>query len=525
MAKERCLKKSFQDSLEEIKKRMKEKRNKNLAEVGKRKSFITAPGQITTNTSALLKNYQDNNRMLVVALENEKSKVREAQDIILQLKKECYYLTYQLYKLKEKLISQQTEELEQQNQELYPSGMDPTSDDNNSGDLFVKDLMQVPHQEETHLPDQIESCQVEEPIPTISHDRLEFNLDSDEVKCNDNALPRTVSLRHNVNKTFNNLDEFDTLDNFEVNHFSVQYSELERLRFADPLMNKHISANRGGSACQWNTGQNSLSPKMICPERATKEREDVLEYESAQIKSEHRDVQRRKRNKKRRDRRKSKGVPKNKRANKNLISQENAHIDAYNFNVEESVHLTPFRQKTLTSEREEHNSDCEVDSICQSGSSDDSDDLYIPTCKYDQEHSSQPNSPITRHRSKRGLKFPDTENEVEASKPADSPSSELPETPQSPHFSLKDITNDLSHPVVRIRKLSLSPQMTKESPAVSLPKRRCTARVNYKEPTLASKLRRGDPFTDLCFLNSPIFKQKRDSRRSSKRKKSMPHIR
>lgn len=51
--------------------------------------------------------------MLVLALENEKSKVREAQDIILQLRKECYYLACQLYALKENLTSQQTEETTQ----------------------------------------------------------------------------------------------------------------------------------------------------------------------------------------------------------------------------------------------------------------------------------------------------------------------------------------------------------------------------------------------------------------------------
>lgn len=62
----------------------------------------------------------------------------------------------------------------------------------------------------------------------------------------------------------------------------------------------------------------------------------------------------------------------------------------------------------------------------------------------------------------------------------------LPETHQSPHFGLKDITNVPLHPEVKMRKLSLSPKKNKESPPVSLPKRRCTVSVNYKEPTLAS---------------------------------------
>ncbi|XP_037380892.1 shugoshin 1 [Talpa occidentalis] len=511
MAKERCLKKSFQDSLEDIKRRMKEKRNKNLAEVGKRKSFITAPCQIIINTSTQLKGYQDNNRMLVLALENEKSKVREAQDIILQLRKECYYLTCQLYALKEKLTSQQTEETAQ-NQEVCPSRMDSSIDDN-FRDSFVKDLPQVPLRE-AQLIEQGESFQKEEQ-KSIPQDTLGFDLNSGEDKYTDNILPRTVSLRRGWKKKF---CQFNTLDDFDISHLSRESFELERTRFVDPLINMHISESGGQNACQANSEQINKSPKLIYPGGCTAAKDNVLGYKSEQTKSRPRNAHRRKKEERRKANRnrKSKSVTKdrgNKSGNKKTISREKldesvTSSDAYNFNLEEGVHLTPFRQKISNdSKREENSHESEVSISESSESGEDSGDLYLPTCKHIDDLSSQSDrSP----RSKRALKYMD-EKDTEASKPIKTPTSTLLETQQSPRLSLKDITNVPLNPIEKIRKLS--PKNNKESPAVSLRKRRCTAIVNYKEPTLTSKLRRGDPFTDLCFLNSPVFKQKRNSKK------------
>ncbi|XP_036188628.1 shugoshin 1 isoform X1 [Myotis myotis] len=554
MAKERNLKKSFQESLEEIKKRMKEKRNKNLAEIGKRKSFVVAPCQIITNTSTLLKNYQDNNKMLVLALENEKSKVREAQDIILQLRKECYFLTYQLYALKEKLTSQQTEE-PAQNHEVSSSGMN-SGDDKNSEDLFVKDLPQAPLQED-HLPEQGESFQIEEArctkfvqgawpsqpllhlegrpegrpeeqMPTIPPDSLGFDLDSAEDTSTDNILPRTVSLRRNLKKHFNNLGQFNTFDNFEISHMSEQSSGLETIRFVDPLVDMHRTENVEQNIYQWNKDQINISPKLTHPGGSAKRKENILEYKSEQTKNK----QRRKRGEKRKAnrRRKSKYVCKYKgitSKNRKPVSKKKVDDfitsnDAYNFNLEEGVHPSPFRQKMSNdSKKEEDANVSEVSSYESSSSEEDSDDLYLPTCKDSPSLTSQSDrSPATRPRSTRALRCRD-EKEMESSQPTKTPTSAVPETHQSPRFSLKDITNVPLYTEVKIRKLSLSPQQKKEGPGGSLPKRRCTVSVNYKEPTLASKLRRGDPFTDLCFLNSPVFKQKKDSRRSSKKKKKV----
>ncbi|NXJ25520.1 SGO1 protein, partial [Dicrurus megarhynchus] len=50
-----------------------------------------------------------------------------------------------------------------------------------------------------------------------------------------------------------------------------------------------------------------------------------------------------------------------------------------------------------------------------------------------------------------------------------------------------------------------SPQTLEDSAA---PLRRGRRTVCYKEPSLHSKLRRGDPFTDTQFLHSPVYKVK-----------------
>ncbi|KAM9601530.1 shugoshin 1 [Trichechus inunguis] len=531
MAKERCLKKSFQDSLEDIKKRMKEKRNKNLSQIGKRKSFVVAPCQITSNTSTLLKNYQDNNRMLVLALENEKSKVKEAQDIILQLRKECYYLACQLYALKEKFTSRQTEE-PAQNQEVCPYGMD-SNDDDSSGELSVKNLPQIPLQE-ADLPGQGESFQVEEQVPAVPHERLRIDFDSGEDKSPDNGLPRTVSVRRGLKRHFNNLCQFDTLGDFESSYLPGESFEWERIRFADPLISINLPENVEKDVCQWNKDQINLSPKLTHPGSLTITKEVILESKSEQTKTKNRNAQRTKReeNRKASRRRKSKSITRSKGSkseNKKTVPPQNldesvGSSDAYNFNLEEGVHLTPFRQNTASNDstRKESNSESDV-SICESSDSgDDSDDFYLPSkniCKNLQNLDIKPDrSPITRCRSKTAPKGMD-EKEMESSKPSETPTSAPLKNHQSPHHSLKDITNVSLTPIIRVRKLSLSPKKSKGSPAASLPKRRCTVSVNYKEPTLSSKLRRGDRFTDLCFLHSPVFKQKKDSRHSSKKKK------
>ncbi|NXS92719.1 SGO1 protein, partial [Jacana jacana] len=77
-------------------------------------------------------------------------------------------------------------------------------------------------------------------------------------------------------------------------------------------------------------------------------------------------------------------------------------------------------------------------------------------------------------------------------------------TPCHGRKALQDLTNNSiqsSH-----TSLPKCPQTLEENSAA--PSRRQRATICYKEPSLASKLRRGDQFTDTQFLHSPIYKVK-----------------
>ncbi|CAL9691454.1 unnamed protein product [Knipowitschia caucasica] len=110
MARERVKKKSYQESLEEIKEKMKEKRNKRLASVsapnrGRSRMITKCNGTSSTNT--ILIGVQQNNKALAVALQAEKEKVRQGNAVILQLKREQQALFLHLLLLKKRLKDQE----------------------------------------------------------------------------------------------------------------------------------------------------------------------------------------------------------------------------------------------------------------------------------------------------------------------------------------------------------------------------------------------------------------------------------
>ncbi|XP_060680888.1 shugoshin 1-like isoform X1 [Hemiscyllium ocellatum] len=673
MAIERGQKISFQENLEAIKERMKEKRNQNQTKVNRGKQILTSKMKNKVlSKSSFIKNIQTNNHNLALSLEAEKKKLRQAYDVILSLKRERQVMMFYILMLKRKLEEHFPEQFERLKLVSDSIGEDLSNlgDDlpqcipscSSPVELFNQDAEMQASLENSriHSPENTEITTAEasrtllsnmmETQPSLKSISRGRSQDSAHLVAPlDDALfermdtvPAGVSIRRqsgrrsssfhaqisafNLFTTFENCTEvpstseehkFDTnVKPFENVPNSLDCSQGTEIESTEP--------NQVQMSDNWDSEK--VETKFASSVRNT---EVVNSKHSESISELEQEVEQRGRRRKVMERNKSTSLSKHvkqvrtrARSKSRDGSQSNGSAgkerkmildcsDTYNFDYEESIHLTPFRRKPEPNSSENVNST--KSSIgSESNSDDDLDDsLYLPpadkrlkkswsackaksetptavitrpsqrtvilrkdstlkkesgveikqneiaqsnllkTSEYDKinllEHSqtaaqhfqfqtesdNEPESPSIKHKNIENFQNSEESNTVEYLKPvlkkcmllqqeesagknATMKNKDKFKTPRKnfkPRFSLCDVTNFSKLPSENKEKKMSCPALLERMNTISpiVRKRRCTMTVNYKEPSLLVKLRRGDRYTDTQFLNSPIFKQRKNN--------------
>ncbi|XP_039927019.1 shugoshin 1 [Hirundo rustica] len=585
--------KSFKDSLSDIKQRMREKRTQKWLRLGKTSQFSTVKAKRATNNSNKMKIIQANNRDLALSLQEQKLKLREAEATILQLRKDYHILKAQMFDLQRNLRFQQeqghvenrlsalSEIISKVSQNLLdsvtllgpaknlcsidtnqrvlssglgnscsvtgptysigplkcaledgpvlPSGMEAGGDRNSLSKICVESDSDISFTKiipSEGQPSDFHLNNTEPELEKVSSS-VKFGFGS--------MLPKSVSTRRHFSK-MRNVDVVCTsiLEHLEAPDSVKELSEQSEIRLEESL---ETCATGNTNAAIPHLNESKVDSELVLRQKNSETTQFKLKCNSDLKQPECKSRENPQRGKEKRQKGKlewplnSQQRPGKlgKEASKEKMNFVGGISDAYDFHLEESVHLTPFRQNKVNNsdtEVEDEEDSAETNTIESSSTAGDSDDsLYEPyKSKSKKRQSSVDESPMSpihpRPRSKRCLAQREQklccEEETENNKSSDK-SIRQPSEPSRGH--LCDVTNTAA-----VLPSTGDAEIVPEGEGLQSPKRKrrsCSVTVNYKEPSIVGKLRRGDPFTDTKFLCSPIFKQKKDAKQGSHKKDSM----
>ncbi|KAF2983809.1 hypothetical protein EK904_005167 [Melospiza melodia maxima] len=578
--------KSFKDSLSDIKQRMKEKRTQKWLRLGKTTQFSTVKAKRAKNTSNQMKIIQANNRDLALSLQEHKLKLREAEATILQLRKEYHILKVQMFDLQrnhrlqqeqgrvENRLSALNEIISKVSQNLLDSvallgpAKDLCSTDVNqrvlssgpgngcsvTGPTHSIGPLKCVLEDSPVLPSGMEAGGDRSSLAKICVESgsdifftkiipsegqpSDFHLNSTEPELENisscvkfgcgSVLPKSVSTRRHFS-TMRNPDVIctDVLDCLEAPDSVKELSEQDEIRLEESL---EKCATENTKAAVPHLNESKVDSELVLRQKTS---------ETAQLKLKHNsDLKqpecKRRKNPQRRKEKHQKGKLERpltsqqrpgklgKEASKEKQNFVGRISDAYDFHLEESVHLTPFRQNKVNNsdtEVEDEEDSAETNTLESSSTAGDSDDsLYEPyKSKSKKRQSSVDESPMSpihpRPRSKRCLAQREQKLCHEEKTENKSSDKSIKQPPEPSRGHLCDVTNTAA-----VLPSTGDAEIVPEGEGPQSPKRKrrsCSVTVNYKEPSIVAKLRRGDPFTDTKFLCSPIFKLKKDIKRHS----------
>ncbi|KAF7650800.1 hypothetical protein LDENG_00120530 [Lucifuga dentata] len=644
MVRERVQKKSFQQSLDDIKERMKEKRHKRLASASapKGRSRINNKHSGSVSNHTILVGVQQNNKALAIALQAEKEKVRQANAMMLQLKREQQALFLHLLLLKRKL----------KNQEALA--------ESESSKTLVEPQNHMDSPRRIQISQNSEKPIIHEVSATCTDPQSPEKLGQPEVDLQV-TLPPTVGVRRRyIDRSSRkrsecvqeqrSLSEDDPFVRLEAEGVpggleslpaspihsdsgnQNQARQEEEPESADPAGSEEFHHSTPEPALPQTTNQEPTYRKQAQQQPRTKPEASVrgCKPERAPLKKPWENPKPRARSKSRdRSATRAKTAPP---PQGNKLSTSLGLNDTFDFECEEAVHLTPFRAKAESnqestpvcegmSQRAHASTKAQTQSLSKenessssSSPSESEDSLYIPQRVRRRQSSPNRNKMVTTRRGRSSTVIKQKENiplqqkipiftdkesspkgpecETEAHQQqldcifsnSPDPVSLGQEKHQEPHreeiqrdcllsigprvesemmmiddvlssfgestneaslnlstpqriktckkrglgvrtagrgLSLCDVTNLSPAAYRKFSRGGSRPSEAQCSTPVPARKRRCTMSVDYKEPSLNAKLRRGDKFTDLQFLRSPIFKQKSDRKSMKESRKSM----